>query len=234
MHIARRHFIWMLLAFGLTLLALGLIWFAFASNRASGSLTAQSGNGAMLENIDDYGVVPDFTLTERSGRTITLADLRGKIWIANFFYSQCTQTCPMQTANMAALQKDFANEPDVRFVSFSVDPEHDTPEFLRAYAVRYNADPERWFFFTGSKDAIYELALKGFKLGVYENPSESQHIHPDGTAHLHKTAAGERVMHSSRFIVIDRQGHTRAYFRAEDPESLARLRPVVRTLLRDQ
>src|SRR5207253_1703969 len=123
----------------------------------------------MLENIDDYGVVPDWTLTERTGETMTLANLRGKIWIADFFYSQCTETCPIQTGYMAGLQREFANEPDVRLVSFSVDPEHDTPEFLRAYADHYDADPKRWLFFTGAKDTIYELALKGFKLGVYED-----------------------------------------------------------------
>ena len=234
MKVSQRHWVWIFVALGLTLSVVGMGVFVFAPNRASGSLTVPTTDGSLLENIDDYGVVPDFTLTERSGRTLTLADLRGKIWIANFFYSQCTETCPIQTANMASLQKDFASEPAVRFVSFSVDPEQDTPEFLREHAARYNADPERWFFLTGAKDAIYELALKGFKLGVYENPTEYQHIHPDGSVHIHKTAAGERLMHSSRFIVIDGEGRIRAYFRGEDQESLARLRPAVRTLLREK
>ncbi|HZQ06004.1 MAG TPA: SCO family protein [Anaerolineae bacterium] len=231
MKVSKRHWVWIFLLLGLTFSALGVIWFVFASNRASGSLSAPTKYGSSLENIDDYGVVPDFTLIERSGRKITLADLSGKIWIANFFYSQCTETCPMQTANMAALQKEFASAPNVRFVSFSVDPEHDTPAFLREYAARYNVDPERWLFLTGSNDVIYDLARNGFKLVAYENPTEYQHVHPDGTIHIHKTAAGERVMHSSRFIVIDGEGRIRAYFRGEDRESLARLPSVVRTLL---
>jgi protein SCO1/2 len=187
-----------------------------------------------LEKLEIYGIVPDFTLTERSERTVRLADLRGKVWIANFFYSQCTETCPIQTANMAMLQKEFAGEPDVRFVGFSVDPEHDTPEFLREYASRYSADPERWLFLTGSKDDIYALAIKGFKLGVVEKPDEYEHIHPDGTIHIHKTAAGERVVHSKRFILVDRQGRIRAYFVGDDNESLRRLRPAVMTLLREK
>ncbi|MBI3741817.1 MAG: SCO family protein [Chloroflexi bacterium] len=177
-------------------------------------------NGTSLEHLDFYGQVPDFTLTERSERQVQLSDLRGKVWIANFFYSQCTETCPMQTANMAKLQKDFASEPNVRFVSISVDPEHDTPEFLREYASHYSADPDRWLFLTGPKDAIYQLAIKGFLLGVVENPDEYEHIHPDGTVHIHKTVAGERVIHSSRFVLVDRQTRIRAYFRGTEYESL--------------
>jgi len=187
-----------------------------------------------LEKLDVYGRVPDFTLTERSERQVQLSDLRGKVWIANFFYSQCTETCPIQTANIAMLQKDFARESDVRFVSISVDPEHDTPEFLREYASHYSADPERWLFLTGSKDDIYNLALQGFRLGVIENPNEYEHLHPDGTIHIHKTAAGERVIHSSRFVLVDRQGRIRAYFRGTEDESLQRLRSAVRAVLREE
>ena len=178
-----------------------------------------------------YGAVPEFSFVERSGRQVRLSDLRGKVWIANFFYSQCTETCPIQTANMAALQNEFAREPDVRFVSISVDPEHDTPAFLSEYARRYNADPERWLFVTGVKDEIYRLASDGFRLGVAERPFEEEHVHPDGTVHIHKTAAGERVMHSSRFVLVDRQARIRGYFRGNDADSLQRLRPAVKKLL---
>jgi protein SCO1/2 len=181
-----------------------------------------------------YGTVPEFSLVERSERPVRLPDLRGKVWIANFFYTQCTDTCPTQTANMAALQNDFAREPDVRFVSISVDPEHDTPEFLRDYAKRYDADPERWLFLTGAKDEIERLAIKGFLLGVVERPFETAHVHSDGTVHIHKTAAGERVMHSSRFVLVDRQARIRGYFRANDAESLQHLRPALKRLLAER
>jgi protein SCO1 len=191
-------------------------------------------NAALTGQDRIYGTVPEFSLIERSGRQVRLSDLRGKVWIANFFYAQCTDTCPIQTANMAALQNDFAREPDVRFVSISVDPEHDTPEFLRDYARRYDADPERWLFLTGAKDEIQSLATVGFRLGVAERPFEIEHVHPDGTIHIHKTAAGERVMHSPRFVLVDRQARIREYFRGDDAESLQHLRPAVKTLLADQ
>jgi protein SCO1/2 len=202
------------------------------SDRASVESSA-AGKAEFTEPHRIYGTVPEFSLVERSGRRVSLSDLRGKVWIANFFYSQCTETCPIQTANMAALQNDFVHEPDVRFVSVSVDPEHDTPEFLRDYAGRYGADPERWLFLTGTKDEIYRLA-EGFRLGVAERPLEYEHVHPDGTVHIHKTASGERVMHSSRFVLVDRQARIREYFRGDDTASLQRLHPAVRKLLAEQ
>lgn len=181
-----------------------------------------------------YGTVPEFTFVERSGRQVRLSDLGGKVWIASFFYSQCTETCPLQTANMATLQNEFAGEPDVRLVSISVDPEHDTPAFLVDYARRYNADSERWLFLTGAKDEIQRFAAEGFRLGVVERPFEEEHVHPDGTVHIHKSAAGERVMHSSRFVLVDRQGRIRGYFRSDDAASLQRIGPAVKTLLAEE
>ncbi|MBI4203907.1 MAG: SCO family protein [Betaproteobacteria bacterium] len=178
-----------------------------------------------------FGTVPEFSFVERSGRLVGLSDLRGKVWIANFFYSQCTETCPIQNVNMAMLQGELAGKADVRLVSISVDPEHDTPAFLVDYARRYNADPERWLFLTGAKDEIERLAIEGFRLGVVERPFEEEHIHPDGTVHAHKTAAGERVMHSSRFVLVDRKGGIRGYFRGDDAESLRRIVPAAKKLL---
>jgi cytochrome oxidase Cu insertion factor (SCO1/SenC/PrrC family) len=104
------------------------------------------------------GTVPDFSLLERSGKQVSLADLRGKIWIADFIYTHCTDTCPLQTADMAKLQDRWLKEPKVELVSFSVDPEHDTPQVLSRYAGRFKADPKRWLFLTGHRPEIVRLA----------------------------------------------------------------------------
>src|SRR5258706_6639981 len=106
--------------------------------------------------------VPDFSLTERSGRKTSLADLRGHVWIADFIYTQCRDTCPLQTANMAKLQQQWNGEPELRLVSYSVDPEHDTPQALARYAKRFNADAQRWLFLTRNKDQITRLVEDGF------------------------------------------------------------------------
>jgi cytochrome oxidase Cu insertion factor (SCO1/SenC/PrrC family) len=119
-----------------------------------------------LEGLTVLGTVPDFSLIQRDGRRVTLADLRGKVWIANFIYTHCTDTCPLQSARMARLQERLRDEPDVRFVSITVDPELDTPEVLSEYANRFGADRDRWLFLTGEKRALYALAVEGFRLSV--------------------------------------------------------------------
>ena len=188
-----------------------------------------------VETLADYGPVPDFRLTERSGRILTLADLRGKVWLANFIYTDCTETCPLQSAQVQRLQEEFAEARDLRFVSVTVDPGHDTPEVLRRYAQRYGADPDRWLFLTGPKPAIVALARDGFKLGVSEatpaarSSSRPGLLAPDPAFASHGSSG--LIMHSSRFVLVDRRARIRAYHRTDDPDSLARLRENLRALL---
>jgi cytochrome oxidase Cu insertion factor (SCO1/SenC/PrrC family) len=124
-----------------------------------------------LEGLQVFGTIPDFSLIERSGRRVTLAEFRGKVWVADFIYTHCTDTCPLQTAELARLQANLATEPGVRLVSITVDPAQDTPEVLAEYATRFGADRDRWLFLTGQKRAIYTLAQKGFLLSV-EDPED--------------------------------------------------------------
>ena len=122
---------------------------------------------ATLEALGTYGVVPPFTLTERSGRRVSRDDLRGLVWVVDFIYTECTETCPMQSLQLARLQREFQDATDLRVVSITVDPEHDTPEVLARYAARYGAG-DRWWFLAGDKRDIYCLAEQGFHLGVVD------------------------------------------------------------------
>jgi len=115
-----------------------------------------------------YGVVPDFTLIDQNRQPLRRADLEGKIWIANFIYTNCPDECPLMTAEMAQIQSSLAGVMDLRLISITVDPEHDTPAVLSQYAQRVQADHERWFFLTGDKPAIYRLAREGFKLAIVD------------------------------------------------------------------
>ena len=190
-----------------------------------------------LEALGDYGEVPDFALTERSGRRVTRGDLLGTVWLANFIYTQCTETCPLQSARVARLQAAFAREADLRFVSITVDPEHDTPAVLARYAERYAADPTRWLFLTGDKRVIYHVAKDGFRLGVVDSSD------PGRSAGLSRWLApapawashGSQglIMHSSRFVLVDRRAQVRAYHLPDDEASLARLQANLRELLRE-
>ncbi len=223
---------WRLLALSAVALGLALVGGALAALwRQPEPLPTES----TVESLADYGPVPDFRLTERSGRPLTLADLRGKVWLANFIYTACTETCPLQSAQVQRLQEDFAGARDLRFVSITVDPGHDTPEVLRRYAQRYGADPDRWLFLTGPKPAIVALARDGFKLGVSEatpaarTGSRPGLLGPDPAFASHGSSG--LIMHSSRFVLVDRRTPIRAYHRTDDPDSLARLRENLRALL---
>src|SRR5262245_22762850 len=148
---------------------------------------------------DDLGHVADFSLTERSGRAVSRADLEGKVWVAAFFFTRCKGHCLQLSATMARLQRDLADQPDVRLVSFSVDPEADTPEVLREYAERFGADPERWLFLTGKEDEIHNLIRESFHLPVQQNQGDAR-------------TPGNELLHSPRLAVVDQRGNIRGYF----------------------
>ncbi len=137
----------------------------------------QSSTAPFPAYLPVYGTVPDFALTDQSGRPVQRGNLDGKVWIASFIFTNCPDECPLMTSDLARLQSDMAHMADFRLVSISVDPERDTPVVLSQYAERFNANPERWFFLTGDKQAIYRLAKEGFRLGIVD-PAESAHPSP--------------------------------------------------------
>src|SRR5713226_1613387 len=118
---------------------------------------------------EDFGPVADFSLQERSGQTVRGSDLAGKVWVAAFIFTRCAGPCSQVSGTMARLQNDLAGHEGVVQVSFTVDPEYDTPKVLHDYADRFGADPERWLFLTGPRDQLYSLVRKSFHLGVEPN-----------------------------------------------------------------
>ncbi len=142
--------------------------------------------------------VPDFRLTDQNGRPVSRDDLRGKVWVASFIFTRCATMCPQVSASMAELNKELPAD-GVMLVSFTVDPEHDTPAVLQEYGRRYGADPDRWRFLTGEQDKVYRLIRDGFFLAVEQN---------QGTART----TGNEVTHSPRLVVVDKRGHIRGLF----------------------
>ncbi|MED4271204.1 SCO family protein [Geobacillus stearothermophilus] len=123
--------------------------------------------------------VEDFTFVDQSGQPFGLRDLKGKVWVADFIFTNCETVCPPMTAHMAKL-KEKAEEKglDVEFVSFSVDPEVDTPEKLAAYAKQFTNDLANWHFLTGYRPTeISELAQKSFKTMVQKPANDDQVVH---------------------------------------------------------
>ena len=174
-----------------------------------------------LEGLQRYGTVPQFSLTERSGKTVRLRDLRGKVWVADFIYTTCKDTCPLQTAEMAKLQEQWQTQwqdrPDLKLVSFSVDPDHDTPQVLSRYADNFKADQDRWLFLTGAKEQISHLIQAGFHLTA-EPLTKSGSEDPG-------------ILHSTRFVLIDAETQIRGYYDSRDAEALTRLKKDVANLM---
>jgi cytochrome oxidase Cu insertion factor (SCO1/SenC/PrrC family) len=119
----------------------------------------------------------------------------------------------MQTAAMAQLQEQWKDRPGLKLVSFSVDPEKDTTEVLSRYADRYKADAQRWLFLTGEKEEISRLVQEGLRLSAVALSS-------DGNK--------DSVMHSPRFVLIDKQAEIRGYYDSRDPQALQRLKKMSR------
>jgi len=154
--------------------------------------------------------VPDFRLITQKGEPLTLSDMKGKIWVADFIFTNCPTICPAMTQEMARLQSEFVADP-VYFVSFSVDPERDTSSVLSRYAKAYGADDRRWHFLTGDKTRIYQLAEKGFSLAAGHS--------------------GTEILHSARFVLITPDGNIYDYYDSRSKPALLRLRRDVKTLL---
>jgi protein SCO1 len=169
----------------------------------------------MVPQLPELGVVSDFTLVESSGKPIRLADLRGKVWIASFIFTHCAGSCPIMTHHLAKLQSELPTRDDLRIVSVSVDPERDTPEVLAKYAASNGADRTRWLFLTGDKKLIYKLAHEAFRLAV------------DDTAGTQE----EPILHSTKLVVVDRNGVVRGYYDGTDIETQKQLVHDVNRLL---
>ncbi|HMQ31244.1 MAG TPA: SCO family protein [Chloroflexaceae bacterium] len=174
------------------------------------------------------GPAPSFALVDQLGRPVSDADLRGKVVVADFIYTTCTDICPALTAQMATLRTRLADEgllgDEVVLLSISVDPARDTPEVLRAYSEPFGADPATWRFLTGDEPAIREVVVDGFMLGVevMEAAADDAAAHEAGTAHsaTDGNAGGHgaehggdyEVSHSGRFVLIDRDWQVRSYY----------------------
>jgi len=193
-----------------------------------------------VPQLEVYGLVPDFSLKERAGRTVTRAELLGKVSVVNFFYTRCPDTCPLQSAHLARLQAEL-NARNLRFVSITVDPDYDTIAVLGAYAARFHADPGRWLFLTGPRAAIYALAVNGFHLAAIV--SRAPAFRPAWTwaaptmAWAHDEAAEPKIIqlvHGSRFAVVDRHARIRGYFDGTDWDAVKRMRADLLPLLTER
>jgi protein SCO1 len=147
--------------------------------------------------------VGDFQLVNQDGKPFTDKDLAGKVWIADFVFTQCMGPCPEMTAAMLQIQKDLAGAP-VQLVSVSVDPANDTPPVLKQYMKNMSADEKTWTFATGDEKKIFTLARN---MKIAAAPADEQNT----------------ILHAEKFILVDAQGWIRGYYHYQDPQKRADL-----------
>jgi len=146
------------------------------------------------------GQVADFTLTNQAGEVVTLADLRGKAWVADIIFTRCTGPCPRMTKQMGTLQDSLAGDAGARLVTLTTDPEFDSPDVLKKYAARFKANQAQWSFLTGTKKQIAGLAIDSLKLTAVEKKPEE------------RTDAEDLFIHSTIFVLVDKQARLRGVF----------------------
>lgn len=187
---------------------------------------AVAGCSVSRPSLPELGVLPEFKLTDQSGRDFTLGDLKEKVWVANFVFTSCAGTCPLLTQRMKRVQDAVVNLGEdgshFRIVSFSVDPERDTPGRLSDYAREYGARPELWSFLTGPVDQINQTVVQGFKIAMGKAPRPGEGV---------DAASGEifDILHGEKFVLVDREGKIRGYYDS-DGEGITRLIKDMKTL----
>jgi protein SCO1/2 len=199
-HRGQRGFLWSILV--LLVLAVAL----FSSKRW---VFPRSG-----AELPVFGTIPQFSLVDQEGRPVARQDLLGKTWIADFIFTRCLGPCPVMTNTLSELQDEIP--PEVTFVSFSLDPTYDTPEKLKEYGERFEADLERWIFLTGEPETVFSIPK---------------------TLKLIAEADTDTIIHSSRYLLIDPEGRVRGWYPVvdlafeTDQTELERMRQDVRRLL---
>ncbi len=142
-----------------------------------------------------YHTVGGFSLLDADSNSVNQSITEGKIYVADFFFSTCKTICPKMSNQLMRVQHKFADADDVVILSFTVDPDNDTPSRLRAYANKHKAQKGKWYFLTGEKDSIYNLARNSYFLNAMEDAS-----------------SGEGFLHSEQFLLIDKEKHIRGIY----------------------
>ena len=155
------------------------------------------------KTLSVFGQIADFSLVEKSGRAVTKESLKGRSWIASFIFTRCRGQCLVMNRRTKDLHRALKN---TLFVSFSSDPDFDSPEVLRQYAERFDAE-DNWLFLTGNKQTVNTVAVS-LKLSRIDEP----------------------MMHSTSFILIDGEGNIRGYYDSNDDEAIKRLKADSRRL----
>ncbi len=162
-----------------------------------------------------------FALTNQNGETITLKDVEDKIFVAEYFFTTCLTICPIMTEEMMRVQDRFKGNDEVKILSFTVDPETDNVEVMKAYAKKHNAVDGQWHFLTGTKDDLYSLARNSF---FVLKPAEARNLGD----------AGSDFIHTNNFVLVDKELQIRGYYDGTSTEEVNVLMEDIELLLNEK
>lgn len=164
--------------------------------------------------------IEDFRFTDQDGKSFGLNNVKGKVFVAEYFFTTCGTICPRMTAQMERVQKHFAGNDKVAILSFTVDPENDSPEALKNYAKAHGADDSQWHFLTGKKEDLYRAARRSF---FVLKPAEAQN----------QGDVGSDFIHTNNFVLVDQQLRIRGYYDGTSAEDVDVLMHDMERLLAD-
>ena len=170
--------------------------------------------------LPDLGRLPAFSLTDERGRPFGRDDLLGKVWVADFVFTSCSDACPRLMQRMRLLQDRLDPLGGVGLLSISVDPERDTPGRLRAYAESYGARGDQWRFLTGPPTEVERTVVKGFKMAMARVPAQEPAKESDDELR----AQAFDILHGDRLVLVDSDARIRGYYVADDAGLAAVLR----------
>lgn len=161
-------------------------------------------------------LAPEFSFKDRSGKTLSKADLRDKVWVTDFIFTHCAGSCPVLSGKMKSLQEAWKGDKRFALVSFTTDPARDTVQALKKYAESLQADPDQWFFLTGAKKDLYSVIRDGFLLTAQEDPLGGP---------------GFEFVHTTRMVLVDGRGMVRGFYDAQEEEHMKKLEQDIKFLI---
>ena len=180
----------------------------------------ETGQVVMVGKDTVFHKIPTYELTDQDGTKFISTQMRGKIYVADFFFTRCGTICPKLSTNLSRIQSVFSADDNVIIVSHSVDPKHDSPAVLQKYAEKYDARKRKWFFLTGEKKTMYNIAIKGYKLPAADASEYDNKIR----------SIDETFIHSEKLLLIDKEGYIRGIYDGTYPPDVERLVAEIKVL----
>lgn len=165
--------------------------------------------------------IGSFTFTNQEEKTITQKEVEGKVYVVEYFFTTCGTICPVMNKQMQRVQKAHSGKKDFKILSFTVNPEVDDVAQMKLYADTHHADNDQWWFLTGKKEKLYELARKSF---FVLKPAEAQNLGD----------AGSDFIHTNNFVLVDRKMRIRGYYDGTNTQEVDKLIKDIDLLLEEK